>query len=109
LKMILAFIGVSVAIFTRTFLAYRYKLIRALIRGEAVRWNHKYLLSSVFALAYGFLSTMVVVPAVALPDDPLHLIFVFITSLFYGWGINDAYNKIFIDWTKYWKMVRIRL
>ena len=70
MKMILAFVGIFVAVFTRTFLAYRYKLIRALIHGEDVCWNHKYLASSLFVLVYGFLSTIIIIPAVTLPDDP---------------------------------------
>ena len=36
MKMILAFAGILVAVFTRTFLAYRYKLIKAVVRGEDV-------------------------------------------------------------------------
>lgn len=106
MKIVLAFAGILVAVFTRTFLAYRYKLIRALVRGEDMCWNHRYLASSLFALAYGLVSTMILIQAVALPEDPVSLLFTFLTSFFYGWGINDAFNKIFIDWTKYWKMLR---
>lgn len=36
MRMILAFAGIFVAVFTRTFLAYRYKLVRAVVHGEDV-------------------------------------------------------------------------
>lgn len=85
MKMILAFAGIFVAVFTRTFLAYRYKLIRALVRGEDVRWNHRHSASSIFAMAYGLISTMTLIQAVALPEDPVSLLFTFLTSFFYGW------------------------
>lgn len=106
MKMILAFAGILVAVFTRTFLAYRYKLFRALVRDEEVRWNHRYLVSSLFAVAYGLVSMMILVQSVALHEDPASLLFTFLTMFFYGWGVNDAFNKIFIDWTKHWKTVR---
>jgi hypothetical protein len=90
----------------KDFSGLQIKLIRALVRGEDAHWNHRYSASSIFALAYGLISTMILIPAIALPEDPISLLFTFLTSFFYGWGINDAFNKIFIDWTKCWKMVR---
>jgi hypothetical protein len=82
--MVLAFAGILVAVFTRTFLAYGYKLITALVCDEEVHWNHKYLASSVSALAYGFLSVTIIIQSVALPEDPVSLVFTFLTMLFYG-------------------------
>ena len=107
MNVIFAFAGIFVAVFTRTFLAYRYKLITALVRDEEVRWSHRYLASSVSALAYGLISVTIITQSVALPEDPVSLLFTFLTSFFYGWGINDAFNKIFIDWTKHWKRIKL--
>ena len=103
----MAFAGIFAAVFTRTFLAYTYKLFNARVRGENLRFNLKFLASSVFAFAYGTASSMAILPITAIPEDPASLFFVLFTSFFYGWGINDAFNKIFIDWTKYWKRARI--
>ncbi|RLI41033.1 hypothetical protein DRO69_12105 [Candidatus Bathyarchaeota archaeon] len=107
MKMIMAFTGIFVAVFTRTFLAYTYKLFNTRASGENLRFNFKFLVSSMFAFAYGTASAMVIVPITAIPEDPLNLLFTLFTSFLYGWGINDAFNKIFIDWTKHWKRVRI--
>lgn len=107
MKMVLAFTGIFAAVFTRTFLAYTYKLFKARARGENLRFNLKFLASSVFAFAYGTASSMAILPITAIPEDPASLLFVLFTSFLYGWGINDAFNKIFIDWPKHWKRVRI--
>jgi len=37
-------------------------------------------------------------PAITVPAEPTSLFYVFIASFGYGWGFNDAYNKILIDW-----------
>ena len=65
-------------------MAYRYKQVRAFVRDEEVRCNHRYLASPASALAYGLLTATIITQTVPLPEDHLSLLFTFLTMFFYG-------------------------
>ncbi|KPV63278.1 MAG: hypothetical protein AOA65_1286 [Candidatus Bathyarchaeota archaeon BA1] len=55
---------------------YWRKRLRACERGERIKWDKRY----------------------TLRNEPISLLYVFIMAFGYGWGLNDIYNKIFINW-----------
>ena len=40
---------------------------------------------------------MLAFPTITVPAEPVGLFYVFVVSFGYGWGVDDAYNKILID------------
>ncbi|MGQ9565897.1 MAG: hypothetical protein ACUVT5_05060 [Candidatus Bathyarchaeales archaeon] len=98
-SLLTSFIGVFVAVLLRTLLPYINKLREAEENNEAwLSWNHGYTWTCVSALVTGFIVAMLTLPAFSVPPTIVGQFAVFVTAFGYGWGINDAYNKILIDW-----------
>jgi len=77
---------------------YWRKKLRAVERGEKIEWNKRYTVTSLLALLTSLIIATQTIPALTLPNDPISLLYVFTMAFGYGWGLNDVYNKIFIDW-----------
>ena len=98
MKEVVALVGILLALFTRTVMPYWRKRIKAFDRGKRIWWDHKYTVTFVFALIMNSIVVVKITSALILPNDPINLLFLFFTAFAYGWGFNDAANKIFIDW-----------
>jgi len=98
MKEIAASSGILLAIFARTMIPYWRKKLRAVERGEKIEWNKRYTVTSLLALLTSLIIATQTIPALTLPNDPISLLYVFTMAFGYGWGLNDVYNKIFIDW-----------
>lgn len=77
---------------------YWRKLIKASDRGGKISWNQRYTITCLVALLTSFILAIQTIPAFTLPNEPMILIYAFTMAFGYGWGFNDAYNKIFVDW-----------
>jgi len=96
---LVAFFGVFVAVAMRTLLPYVQKLREAVDRGEnVVAWRQRYTATCLSALFTGFILSLLAFPNLPFSAEPLTLFYAFVIAFGYGWGINDAYNKILIDW-----------
>jgi len=99
IQTLVALLGVFVAVVLRTLLPYVQKVKEAAEKGEnTVAWRQRYTLTCLSALLTGFTLSMLAFPNLAVPTEPASLIYTFALAFGYGWGINDAYNKILIDW-----------
>jgi multisubunit Na+/H+ antiporter MnhB subunit len=96
---LVAFVGVFVAVVMRTVLPYLQKVREASEKGEQfVSWRQRYIVTCVSALFTGFILSILTFPNLPIPAEPASLLYTFVLAFGYGWGINDAYNKILIDW-----------
>jgi len=94
-----SFLGIFVAVLLRTLLPYVDKLREAEERNEALpAWNHRYTWTCISALVTGFVSAMLLLPTFAMPLTTIGQFAIFIIAFGYGWGVNDVYNEILIDW-----------
>jgi len=83
----------------RTLLPYVQKVREATEKGEnTVAWRQRYTATSLSALFTGFILSMLVFPNWTVQAEPTSIVYTFVLAFGYGWGINDAYNKILIDW-----------
>jgi len=99
ITLLTSFIGILVAVLLRTLLPYVNKSKEAEEKGEALpQWSHRYTWTCVSAFITGFITTMLALPAFTVPPTTIGQFAVLIIAFGYGWGINDAYNKILIDW-----------
>jgi len=93
-----AFAGILLGVFCRTLLPYVVKMQETVKRDEKLIWNWKYAYTALSALFTSFIVASLAFPAFNVSTDSLSLFYVFTLSFGYGWGINDAFNKAFIDW-----------
>jgi hypothetical protein len=97
-SLLTSFAGIVAAVLLRTLLPYAKKLRDAEERGEPTpAWNHKYTWTCITALVTSFVTTLLILPAFNVPQTTTGLFAIFIVAFGYGWGINDAANKILID------------
>jgi hypothetical protein len=98
-SLLTAFIGILVAMLLRTLLPYLNKMADAETKGDnSLNWNHKYTWTCITALVMSFVIAMLTLPAFNIPQTTSGQFIVFVIAFGYGWGINDATNKILIDW-----------
>jgi len=98
-RVFVAFAGVLFAVIMRTLLPYVEKVREAAEKGvSAPVWSQRYAVTGFCALFTSLAIAALVFPAITVPAEPATLFYVLIVSFGYGWGINDAYNKILIDW-----------
>jgi len=98
-RVFVAFAGVLLAVVMRTLLPYVEKVKKAAEKGETVPvWSQRYLVTGFCALFTSLVVAVLAFPTIAVPAEPTTLFYVFVVSFGYGWGVNDAYNKILIDW-----------
>ena len=94
-----AFVGILVAVLLRTLLPFLNKLREAEEKGEtAPSWSHLYTWACISALVTSFVTAMLALPTFTVPPTTTGQFAVLVVAFGYGWGINDAYNKILIDW-----------
>jgi len=99
MQTLVAFVAVFVAVVMRTLLPYVQKMREGVEKGEStVAWRQRYTATCLSALFTGFILSTLAFPNLAVPTEPISLVYTFILAFGYGWGINDAYNKILIDW-----------
>jgi len=98
-RIFVAFAGVLSAVTMRTVLPYVEKVRKAAEKGESVpAWSQRYAFTGFCALLTSLITALLTLPAITVPAEPASLLYVFIVSFGYGWGVNDAYNKILVDW-----------
>jgi len=98
-RSLVAFFGVLFAVAMRSLLPYVRKIREASDRGEDVPiWSHRYTITGLSALLTGLVVTLLAFPTLTVPAEPTSLIYVFVVAFGYGWGLNDVYNKVLIDW-----------
>jgi len=98
-RILVAFAGVLLAVVMRTMLPYVEKVRKAAEKGESVPvWSPRYLVTGFCALFTSLVIAVLAFPTITVPAEPTSLFYVFIASFGYGWGFNDAYNKILVDW-----------
>jgi len=94
-----AFVGVLLAVTMRTLLPYVEKARRAAEKSESLpAWSHRYMITGCCALFTSLVTALLAFPTTAVPAEPTSLFYVFVVSFGYGWGINDACNKVLVDW-----------
>jgi hypothetical protein len=98
-SLLTSFVGILVAVLLRTLLPYLNKLAEAEKQGGASPvWNHGYTWTCISALVTSFVSAMLALPAFNVPPTTTGQFAILVIAFGYGWGINDAFNKLLIDW-----------
>ena len=98
-SLLTVFMGILIAVALRTLLPYLNKMADAEKKGDSsLVWNQKYTWTCITALIMSFVIAMLTLPAFNIPQTTSGQFGVFIIAFGYGWGINDAANKILIDW-----------
>ncbi len=94
---IVAFAGVLLGVLCRTLLPFVFKMRDAVSKGERFTWNWAYAYTAVSAFFTSFIIAALAFPVFSVPAGSLSLFYVLILSFGYGWGLNDVYNKVFVD------------
>jgi len=98
-RLFVAFAGVLLAVVMRTLLPYVEKARTAAEKGESVpTWSQRYLFTGLCALFTSLIIAVLAFPTISVPAEPASLFYVFVVSFGYGWGVNDVYNKVLVDW-----------
>jgi len=98
-SLLIAFFGILLAAVMRTLLPYVHKVREALEKKETpLRWDTRYLWTCLSAFFTSFIIATLTLPNFPMPTNTTSQILTFIIAFGYGWGINDAYNKLLMDW-----------
>jgi hypothetical protein len=98
-SLLTSFVGILTAVLLRTLLPYLNKLADAETKGEnSPTWNYRYTWTCISALITSFVTAMLVLPAFNAPPTATGQFAILVIAFGFGWGINDATNKILIDW-----------
>jgi len=98
-SLLTAFMGILIAVLLRTLLPYFNKMADEEKMGDNLLvWNHRYTWTCITALVMSFVVAMLTLPVFNISQTTSGQFIVFVIAFGYGWGINDATNKILIDW-----------
>jgi multisubunit Na+/H+ antiporter MnhB subunit len=96
---LVAFLGVLLAVLMRSLLPYVRRVKEAVDKGGDIpSWSQRYTVTGLFAFFTSLAVALLSFSELTLPAEPTSLVYVFAVSFGYGWGVNDVYNKVFVDW-----------
>lgn len=82
-------VGIFLGCFARAMFPFFRKKAEAAERGEAIRWEGRYLWTIIFAFFVSFVTTMMLLPGFQIPSG-----FVFPAAFLEGWAVQDIVNKV---------------
>jgi len=93
LEFILKFLGVFLGVLARTLLPW----LRKLREGQVVRFNKRYLYSTLGSLAIGFILTLVIFPQLAVANDSSPVVEAYFKLFCLAFGFGFGWNGMVME------------